>query len=318
MNTALLAVPFVVSAALLFAIYSVVPFAEVGAVLGTANSAFLAATLPAVAAVQLVIALRLRVLTLAQGFRLGLRRVISINLASHFYKLIFPGGMATFIGVRSFKLYRAEKKAAGALWASVSDRFLATTGLALAGLICWLLDPGAWNHVSIRAFGVLLVTVVAAGALLLSRKSARLLSTQLARLVPGARADRITSGLGALQQFREMPGRDLLVLIVTALVPHVLGILIYWLVARACGITLDAVTLGWIRSAAVLAVMVPVSVGGLGIRDSVLIALFSLYSIPVHITVAFALLVFSATVLLPALAGGLVEIPAILRLAHSK
>lgn len=88
---------------------------------------------------------------------------------------------------------------------------------------------------------------------------------------------------------------------------HLLGILAYALVAAALGLELGLLDLGWIRTAAALITILPVSVAGLGVREGALVLLLAPLGIEPAQALVFSLLVFAVTMLLFGLAGGLVE-----------
>jgi len=296
-----------VSGALIFALWRSIPFAALWEGLASTRVAPLLAAVGVVLANHVALAWRTRVVTASQGFELGLLRVLQINAAGLFYKLVIPGGTLSSIGARSYKLYRAEGGLARSLWSTVFDRLLATTALLGVGLSCWLLDTEAPDRLGVWPGLVATAAVCGLLGLLLGRRFAEASLTAVRRLPLGAWGVRFERGILALEGFRELPKATLWRLGLGSLVPPVLGILIYWLLLAACGVQLGPQTLGWVRAAATLMAMLPISFGGLGVRDGVLVTLLAFYAVPAPASMAFALLVFATTVLLPAAAGGLVE-----------
>jgi uncharacterized membrane protein YbhN (UPF0104 family) len=92
-----------------------------------------------------------------------------------------------------------------------------------------------------------------------------------------------------------------------SLATQVLGIVAYSLVGIALGIPADWSTFAWIRSAMIMATMVPISVAGFGLREVTSLVLLGTYDVSPTTSVAFALLVFAVTTLSVALVGGLLE-----------
>lgn len=74
----------------------------------------------------------------------------------------------------------------------------------------------------------------------------------------------------------------------------------------ALHLPLSIAVAGWARTVVALAGMLPVSVGGLGVREGSLIAVLHPYGIPAPTAAALGLLLF-ARELAAALAGGVIE-----------
>ncbi|GBD39749.1 hypothetical protein HRbin37_02035 [bacterium HR37] len=85
------------------------------------------------------------------------------------------------------------------------------------------------------------------------------------------------------------------------------GVLIYYVLAASLKLELSFVTIGWIRSAVVLATMFPVSFSGLGIREGVLLVLLKPFEVSEKEALALSFLVFCTTLLLIGIIGGILE-----------
>jgi hypothetical protein len=255
--------------------------------------------------VQAAIAHRLRLLAEAQGVGLGTRDVMEINLVTLFYGLFLPGGGITAIVIRLYRLTRADRRYTATLAAIVCDRLLATATLCVAGLMFWLLDGPQRSQQAL----VVLVVASAAAALALSpmfhSSPARWISLVASRL-PLVRGlwPRIAE---ALAVFRAIPLRGQIGLAALSLGAHVLGIGVYFLLARAMGVDAPFMALGWMRSTATLVAILPFSVSGLGLREGAMVALLGQRGVPGHAALAYSLLVFGVTILSVGLVGGLIE-----------
>jgi uncharacterized membrane protein YbhN (UPF0104 family) len=65
--------------------------------------------------------------------------------------------------------------------------------------------------------------------------------------------------------------------------------------------------MGWVRSVVVVLTLLPISIGGVGVREGVLVVTLATFGVPAHEALAFSILVFATTILAPGLAGGVVE-----------
>ena len=88
---------------------------------------------------------------------------------------------------------------------------------------------------------------------------------------------------------------------------HVLGTWVFFMVARSIGLDFDFWTMGWIRAALMISALLPISLGGLGVREATALLLLPLYGVSQEAAIAFALLTFCVSRLSIALIGGLVS-----------
>ena len=316
MKKSMLILQVFVSGLILFFFYQKTPIENVLQALKLTVPAYLGIAILIMGANHLVLALRAKMLTDAQGFRITLMRILAINFASQFYKLIFPGGMLALVGARVYKLYRIERNAAGALWATFFDRLAATFGLGVVGIVFWFLDPKSENVIGGWLFFFILFAAGMSSIVLLNERAANTLSTLTGNLPWLSLSRKLNKFVEALAHFRDASRKQVLTFLTLVMVPHLFGVLLYWLLVEALGISLNVVTLGWMRSVVTLAIMVPVSIGGLGVRDGMLVLLFGLYGVAQESALAFAILAFLMTVLFPAIVGGLVELRAMASLGR--
>lgn len=255
---------------------------------------------------QLAVALRFRVLARAGGFDASTRQSLEIHLVASFYGLFVPGGNVTAGAVRLHRLSRlGDGGLGGALPVVFRDRFDATVGLILVGLAFLLME----RPVGSPATPVILGAAVATGvgmALLVVVSRARPF-----RVRGGDASSRWRRWRGQLAALANrlggVPPRSQMAALSLSVVAHVLGVFTYVLLARSMELDISSVTLGWVRSGVVLLTMLPVSVGGVGVREAAFLLLLADRDIGAGSIVAFSLLVFAVTVACVAALGGLVE-----------
>jgi len=66
-------------------------------------------------------------------------------------------------------------------------------------------------------------------------------------------------------------------------------------------------SMGWVRSVVTVLTLLPISIGGVGVREGALVFTLQSLGVPAHDALALSLLVFATTILAPGLAGGAVE-----------
>ncbi len=305
------------SLAVLVYLYQQIPFAEVMAALWLARGPEVLTACALVLVMHLVGAHRLKLLTEKQGFTLGTWTLFEINVCSDFYKFFLPGGMLTSMGVRFYKLQKAEQKRAGALSAVIIDRIATIFGLAFVGTVFWIVD----QPVSLQKFGWVMVglmgLMVGGYVLLLGRVPARVMQTVANSLAVPSVARKMEACLDSLSLFRQMPVKNVALLAFLAVTPQLIGVLVFSYLADALGIPSSVMTWGWMRSGIILLTMLPISVAGLGVRDWALLYFLGYYGVSEAASLALALLVLGATVLLLVLLGGIFEARRLLRRSPS-
>jgi uncharacterized membrane protein YbhN (UPF0104 family) len=71
-----------------------------------------------------------------------------------------------------------------------------------------------------------------------------------------------------------------------------------WAIAVALGMTISPLALAWILAVVSVLQVLPVSIGGVGVREVTLVGLLGLYGVPASQSLPFAVLVFCVSVVL--------------------
>lgn len=267
--------------------------------LSTALSCVLLALL-----VQVLAAIRLSLLAHTQRLPLSTGDALGINLSAVFYGLFLPGGNATGWAVRVFRLSAGPTGVATAMLVLAGDRALATaTGAGIGAIADILLDRPATLSIS-----VLLIAVAAAASGLVWA----LLLSDIDKLFAKARK---WLGFGWLMSKARDRGHTplfpepvkVLYGLGLALLVHALGITIWVWLARSLDLGLDALTITWVRSVALVVGLVPVTIGGLGVREGVVVYLLTRLGVTGADALALSLLAFAVTVLAIGFVGGVAE-----------
>lgn len=255
----------------------------------------------------LLAAYRIHVLARQLQICLTVGQWLGLNLVTLFYRLFLPGGSIISAGIRLYKILQQERNFAGAASALFSDRVLTTFGLALVGAVSWYLD----RPVLQRSIGPMLCLFLAGIGmllfLLLWERSLQFVQRIADRLPLPQAAQWTRAGLSTLRLLKALRPSQLLTLFFLALLPHVIGGVTYYLLGLSLDLPIGLVAWTWIRSVVMIVTMLPISISGIGVRDSVVLYLLYAYGISEDRALAFSLLVFGTTVLLGALLGGVLE-----------
>ncbi|MEO6029903.1 MAG: lysylphosphatidylglycerol synthase transmembrane domain-containing protein [Candidatus Binatia bacterium] len=278
------------------------------ALVATPLHAVVIATLASFAG-NVMIAFRLQALLRAQGVPVTALQTLAINLAAFFYNLLLPVGG---VGVAAVRLQRLSRQPEGrftaALTAMVCDRFLALVALGVIGLVCFAADPqpkpaGTWL--------VLLAGTATLGVFL----APRAVPMELRRFVRDLQAGgsgtwwsaallRMSNALGSVAR---LSTRDLVTLLAISIVAQIPGIVVYTVLGAGLGMSVSFAAMGWVRSVVVLITIMPISIGGLGVREGALVFTLQAYGVASHEALALAILIFATTILAPGLLGGILE-----------
>jgi uncharacterized protein (TIRG00374 family) len=295
-----------VAGVILFFLFKKIPIHEVASAvrhtrLGYASAAFLVTFLVHVAA-----SIRLQKLCELQDLNMSAYMVFKINTAARFYSLFLPAGSFAAIAIRFYRLSTLRRQYKKALFAMLGDRLMATTSLCLVGGLFWILERPQeassylwWAAVALAA----LLTVAGVARFVKPRAALTTLMRRITLRVFGEVDLPAASAAGKTQR----PARTLGALFLLSGLIHLLGILGYDLLCAAMGLKLSFVAVGWIRSAVILATMLPVSVSGIGLREGAMVLLLGLYNVPPDDALALSLVVFAVTVLVIGLIGGVFE-----------
>jgi glycosyltransferase 2 family protein len=253
-----------------------------------------------------LIAWRLKLLSVAPGLTLNTARFFEIHLATLFYGLFLPGGNLTGIAVRLYKLSQAQQSMLGAATALFFDRLAATVTLLIVGIGFWLLEQPDGNQevLAVMVGGLIFFLILTAIALApehwpgvhLFKYHSELTQSTFGKLRE------------VLAKMRSLPGKMVVLVLLIAFLAQMLGTASYMFLATAVGVDMPFVTIGWLRTAMILATMIPISVSGLGLREGATLYILSSYGGSPEMALAYSLAVFAVTILLPGLLGGGLEL----------
>lgn len=295
-----------VAAAILVYLFTHIQFGQVVDAILAADPVNILAAMAVAMLACLVIAHRLKRLTDAHGLTLSTLQVFEVDLTTKFFGLFLPGGNVSGIAVRFYKLSAAQQHFSGAAVSLVIDRIAATATLCAVGIFFWALaaPAGSWPIAMLMAAGLLVGLV----ALLLMLTHTKLpVVSAIERWLVARGGRKLAKIHNAILDARSLPRSTLLIVVLLAVITHLLGVGTYTLLAHAVGFDLSFSTVGYVRAGMILTTMIPISVAGLGLREGAAVALLSSYGVAGDSSVAFSLLAFAVTLLLPGMIGGLLE-----------
>ena len=300
-----------VSAGLLFLIFRSVPFSAIWSSLSQAHPWDVAAGLVLAVPMTIIAAWRLQLLLASIGVPVPLGEVLRINLTSSFYGLVLPGFLSTGV-LRWYRLNRSGSSGAHTFAVLLLNRLIETTTVVFSALIFWLIDDMPGNRrVMLPLFGTLLLGLGAVYLIGFNRATAAwfrgFLSGGPATMVPTAVKQPLLSLVDAIRDLGHPVGRSRAQVIGLSLASHLFGILLFLFFARGLDISLSLSAAGYTRSMLLLAGMLPLSIGGFGVREGGMILLLRPYGVTSEKAVALAFLLLGRD-LIGIAAGGWLEL----------
>lgn len=248
-----------------------------------------------------------------QGLSLGASTIFKINLVVHFYGFFMPGGVLTSSALRWYRLAGRTGKPVEVLAASVLNRAVEVLTCSAFAFFGWLLAGRAGG----AGVGGVLALLLAAMASIYCCLSSRTLAAVVARLVRRLSRSRQRwrrPGLKLVAAFGRAsasPWRLHLTVVSLSVTRILIWALALYLLAAGLALGLSPATVLWVQAATAVMTLLPISIGGLGVREAIYVTLLQPYGVAAVMAVALGLLQFAVSVLNGAV-GGLIELADVL------
>lgn len=246
-------------------------------------------------------------------------RLLSINLSVRFYILVLPRAAAT--GIR---WYHYQKNSSGYEAAALIlfERIIQVLIVSAMGASFLVFDL---NRLGLD--GYLLMGILSAITILLTCVTLMFLTTKLERpaiwvqsqfpRLPTFASSWLSRLFSAIRDFRNVRRIDIWKIFGLSIAAYSLFIFSAWILLEELGVGVDIQTLIWIRSVVFILTLIPISVGGIGIRDVSIIYYLSFFGVSQEQGFAFSLALLGVQLVL-GIWGGLIELlQALLKLRRS-
>lgn len=270
-----------------------VPLEEISKELGEAKPGWVISGFGLFFVMRVASAYRMHVITRHQEMSLSTFEIFKIGLVTSFFGLFLPGHIAGG-AIRWHMLSSKDKKGVEALASMTFDRVNDTIVLISLGCIClFVASPSSaspaipWILVGTLAVLLILYTV------LLNPRTTRLSIRVLAALGLYQRPwfNSVLTRLGdSMARFHQFPGIARIQLWGLSFIYHVLGTLVFVLLAGAVDLGLSFANCAWLRAILHLLFILPISVSGIGVRESALVVLLAPFGITSAQAVAYSFL----------------------------
>jgi hypothetical protein len=227
--------------------------------------------------------------------------LIVLNFAMRFYVLVLPRAAST-----ALRWYRYKQRGTG------SDALALMVFVALAQTLVMTMSSAVFISVESRqllehsrwllsvAAGAFLVALLALLPFVSSGAGALLyrLVGKAERWLPKPLSIRLWRWWEAVRVYHSLRSMVVGKILGLSLLSYVFFVASAYVVADAMDLGIGFAGIAWVRSAVFLLTLVPVSVGGLGVREVSTVAFLGLYGVPEHEAFAFALVMLAVQLMI--------------------
>lgn len=259
-------------------------------------------------------ALQLKIFTDCHGMNVSLMRIMSINFSTEFYNLFLPGFISGGV-IRWHRLCRDNNMRAQAFAVIVINRLLNLFFLLLLGILGWLLEG---NYAATRfAAGFLAACLLAITLGFLAISTPWFAAAVRRKLLdnewvwPFVR-EKLRKLINVANEYRKISLSGRVQLGFYAISWNLLILLSTYLFCLALDIAVPFSALAWIRAIVTLAIMLPLTISGFGIREGGWIYFLGLYGVAPADAFVLSLMTFVRS-LFQAIIGFGIEIKTLFR-----
>lgn len=241
---------------------------------------------------------------------LDFRLLLRLSFIAQFYSMLLPGQIAGE-AVKAYRIAKGRAEPMRLVGSVVMDRLIGTLSLLLLGNAGALLSSRLTSPALAIAFGLLtaaiVIVVIAPGVMNSYPGARRFVALIQRRVVPSLwRRPALASLMTVWHGYAMKPSR-LVVSLALGLVVNGLVIAIYAILAVDLGINVGVIEWFWIVALVALAMLIPISVAGIGVREGALIGCLAYLGVMREPALALSFGVFVLS-MFGALTGWVVEV----------
>lgn len=248
--------------------------------------------------IRCIVSYRWSVLLQTQGYQMSPLRLLKITVVSDAIGTFMPSNLSRE-GIKAFMLWKYIRKGADSLSSIGIDRFSGLVALTGIALVCSVLSYRTLNDqkfivVSGILFGLCILLPV---MLLWVRKSGKIEFSSLSKI---RYFEKIFQSLSDILESLLKFGKDKRVLLkvqAVSIVVQFLRIFFIFFMALALGVNVALIHFCVFLPIIMLVLMLPISIGGLGVQEAAFIFFFTPLGMKVEEAVGLSLLCYTAVIL---------------------
>ena len=266
-------------------------FGKVLANMWNADRLFLAGAVLVFVLSGLLGSVQWRVLLGFHGVVLGFAGTVARYFMGLFFNFILPG----FVGgdvVRVYKTAVVSGKVTQSFSSTLADRVLGLFVLVLFSLAAFVFLPSGPADSAMPAVAVMFTVMAGFIVLFTFRRIGNGIAAVFGRFTPGGIGEKIASVYDEMHVLTRSPGTLVRVFALSCLI-QVTRIGVHFLCARAVGMDLGFTYFALFVPVMEIVASLPISFGGVGVREMMGVGLFSLVGVPRETVVSYTLLAYA-------------------------
>ena len=281
-----------------------VDWGQVQDILLSAQPVWLLLHVIAMVAERLVFAWKWLVLIRVHHPGLGFAELLVTTLIGKLWGTFLPSSMGVDV-VRGYYLNKSVQNLTQVAASVIADKLLALIALVIIGLLAWLVAPAHLQHPGMLLVLILSTVLLCAGLVVCASDHLMRLTRQILSAVGLPRVGDVLGKLrDAILEYRDVPAR-LMVSFAGSITLQFVRVVSVWCLAMALALDVPFAFLLLVVPLSMLFLMLPISIGGIGLREGVLVGMFTLVGLPAEDGFALGLAVTLSDLVL-SLIGGLV------------
>jgi uncharacterized protein (TIRG00374 family) len=231
-----------------------------------------------------------------ERLQLSLWDLVRVNFVTRFYSLFLPRG-----GAFAMRWHQYKKSGSGgdAFALVIFEKLVIVFAYSLAAVVFILIEIDKLGSGKRETAAALVAVFLAMGlgiSPFLSFRCSQLLSTWFGaerRGVPKFVTRTVNSVLSAVSAYQSLDVRSIVRILLTTVLGYWLFVLSAYILAVDMGLSVGLMSMAWVRSAVFMLTLIPITVGGLGVREIGFVGLLGLYGVGGAEAVTFGLANFA-------------------------
>ena len=237
----------------------------------------------------------------AQRLTVSLRQAVVFYWVGVFFNNVLLGNFGGD-ALRIYDVRRLTGEGTGAAAATFLDRFVGLFTTCALAMVPFVLVAQVRGSRLVSVIFLVWLGLMAVLAAMLSRRAGGLLERLVCPLLPDRVAEVVVRLRQSVVVYREHPGL-LVAVVAISLVVQFLRILVYWSAGLAVGLRVGLIHYVAFQPTAAIIASLPISIGGLGVRENVLVELFGSVGVEEGAALAMSLLGYVAGIVASLLGG---------------
>lgn len=250
---------------------------------------------------KLITTYRWKLLLISQNIKVKLSSLYKLYLVGFMFNIVLPSS----IGGDVVKIYKLGKDVPenkfGSAMATIMDRFGGLVALPIIIFITILFNP--YLELKVRLIVFVCIAILFCLLALVLRGNVNWLINLIRKIIPGKKLKNLFDKCLSATKVYKKDKKTLFKVLLLSLVFQIIGILNQYLIFYAIGVKIPLIFMFMVVPVTRLIVSLPISIGGIGVKEISLIGLLGVIGVTNFEVVSYSLLAYSLNFVLIIFAG---------------